>query len=697
MSGDEKGEASAPPDQGGGAKRSAKGARLLGARLLLALGSVLFTLLLLEGLTRLFVDPPSPVLLRDGIYVSQLAKVNGRNTVLGVEGEPLREKKRSGEIRIFVFGESSIQGEPWGYFGSPPTLLHDQLRAIVPGKDLTVVNMGRGAGYMIDSYYFLASIARFSPDYVVVYQGGNDTYRLDREMCMPATHPVLYRGFRWLVEHSRFVWTVRALGPKAMVALRPPSENAQSDSPLGSADLCDDTTAFRGWSEILIETAKGMGAKVIMTTPVQSPLRWAEDGVALTGIDLPMRPGEREEAYQRMLACILTEGCDLAARWAEVQPAGRKGQGYRHDFWNVPRPEAMLEATKKHGVWGIDFAAYLQRHAAGGLSPLLFADEVHLTMEGYSRLAWLWSSILGPELGSGPLSELPPPVDRDRYLEDIFAHGGNGGRGGSGAAGRACLLLSWANLYLRVNMALIAGSLLQQAVALDTPGPGLLPTTRAGLRAKLFVGWLRQLDGLDPGLPPELAAHLGEVSIADMTKQLREHPDCSTLGGPDPLPGEASREAEGAAKIYAIPPGKEALFMDMLGGGAHAGCTFEGAQIQSTLVNAKYRCAGQQAAVVELHHASSTAKGLAKTAKFSLVAAEPPPPEALVAALAERIRTKEAAFDWLSVSRDGGPPPKPKVPAAGSSRLGPALIGAALLAGLLMLLRRRRRSRVAPS
>jgi hypothetical protein len=55
-------------------------------------------------------------------------------------------------------------------------MLHDHLGASLPGRDVTVVNMGRGAGTTMDSYYFLATIARLSPDFIVFYQGGNDFF-----------------------------------------------------------------------------------------------------------------------------------------------------------------------------------------------------------------------------------------------------------------------------------------------------------------------------------------------------------------------------------------------------------------------------------------------------------------------------------------------------------------------------------------
>jgi hypothetical protein len=266
--------------------------------------------------------------------------------------------------------------------------------------------------------------------------------------------------------------------------------------------------------------------------------------------------------------------------------------------------------------------------------------------------------------------------------------------GGTGQAGRACLLLPWATLDLRTNMALIAGNLLEQAVALDTPAPGVPPTTHAGLEAKLMLGWLRERDGLDPMLSPELAARLGDVSIPDLTRQLREHPDCSTLGGPRPLPGEVSTPYDPPGSLHAIPPGKEALFLRMLGGEALAGCSLEGAEIQSSLVRARYVCAGGQRAIVELHHPSEAANAPVKTAKFAVVAGDAAPPEALIPALAGRIRAGEGAFDWLIVTRgDGDPAPLVAAPARSSTLRRAALGAGVVLGGLLLVLGRRRRAR----
>ena len=611
--------------------------RALWKRLLLACFSLVFTGLLLEGATRLFVTPPSPVLLRDGIYVGQLAKVNGRNTVLRTEGARLSEKKRPGEIRIFVFGESSIQGEPWGYLGSPPTMLHDQLKAIAPGKDITVVNMGRGAGYMIDSYYFLAGMKRFAPDYVVIYQGGNDAYRTDREMCMPATHPTLYAGWRFLVEHSRLLWTVRAEGPAWFVRIKHARQEPAHDSP----DLCDEQRAFQGWADLLIETGQSMGAQVIVTTPVQNPLRWAENGDASGALDLPLKPRDKDAHYQHLLTCLLTDGCDIAAAWTEEQTTNR----YRPDYWVKPRGQILMNSAAAHGATAIDFFSQLEKNEIGGLLHPLFADEVHLSLSGYWLLSWQWAARIGQQLEGHSFPADPPPIDSERYLNEITRHV---------SAGRACILLKYADLYLRTNMPLIAGTLLRNAVALESPAPGAIPSSRAGLEAALLVGWLRQQMGMDTGLPPSLASHLNEVDIPRLAVEIREHPDCSTVGGAllsamatsaKGSQGSSGGGSGGGTDEYVIPPGQESVIGAMLNATQQGGCKLDEAAIQKTFIHATYLCPDGKTNTIELHHPKVAVKPIGKTARFAITATDPPP-AAFIQALTEAISARESSFEW---------------------------------------------------
>jgi hypothetical protein len=648
-------------------------------KLSLSAVSLLLTVLLLEAATRLFVAAPAPVRLREGIYVNQLAMVNGRDTVHTVEGPALPEQKRNGEKRVFVFGESSIEGAPWAYSGSPPTMLYDQLRESLPAQDLTVVNMGRSASMTRDAYYFLVTIERYRPDFIVFYQGMNDEFHTDAEACLPATHPRLHGAWRWLVERSRFLWTVRALGPPAYARWRHVRYEPGPEPP---APSCDERRAFRAWVDALVGTARRMGAQVLVTTVVENPLRYYEANTPW-GASQPLDLPGRDAAYRRLLSCVLTPGCDLAAAFASEQ-----ARSLHVDEQAEERSAAWRASAAARGAHTVDLRAYLDDHTAGGFKPPIFAEDVHLLLEGYWRLAWLWSDAIRALLeGRAPSAAAlpePPALDRARYLSEITR---------DNRRSPACILLLCADVYLRRGNALVGASLLESALAYDPER-----TSRASAQAELVAASLRRDLGLDPALPPALAAALDRVDLPRMAAELREHDDCSTVGastlgppGAVPSPAGGGRDDRPSPAQYVILPGQEQVVGGMLGmdGSKPGGCALEGAQIQRDHVRASYRCP-DGAAVIELRHPSERVPVLARTERFVIAAGEPPPGPALVAALAAAIRKGEAAFEWHHPA--GGKPDAPPPPAPRPRRWGLALAGAALVGALLALLRWRSRA-----
>ena len=121
----------------------------------LAASSLALTLLVLELVARLTMPGHAPVLLRDGIYLNALPLATGvapSSLAELPEGDPLPEDKRPGELRIFVFGESSVEGVPLGARASAPTMFHDLLVDVYPDRDITVVdsrNVSMGQGLMV--------------------------------------------------------------------------------------------------------------------------------------------------------------------------------------------------------------------------------------------------------------------------------------------------------------------------------------------------------------------------------------------------------------------------------------------------------------------------------------------------------------------------------------------------------------------
>jgi hypothetical protein len=641
----------------------------------LATSSFLFTVFALEIVTRLVVPAPAPVLLRDGIYVSNLGKVNGFDTRTHYVGRPLEAKKRPGEIRIAVFGESTVQGSPWESFGSPVTMLYDHLHEAMPDRDITVLNMGRGAGYTIDAYYFLVTLRRFAPDFVVFYQGANDMYDTDAEMCFPASHPYLHAAWRALVERSRLLWTVRAEGPAAFLrATRGPNAGRwQPQAQARATDRCDPEAGFRAWTEVLVETAKGMGAKVIVTTPSSNPLRWAELH-GQYGRDGPLNIDEQDPHYRRMLECVLTPGCDIAAAWkadGSLDPIGslfclfergcdtkrsvllrrnETGQAYPPIVWLLPRVRISLEVAAAHGARSIDFHGYLEKNLERGLRPMVFVDEMHLTLEGLWLLSWFWTQQIANLLDGRTLDPLPPPLDRQRYLTPVMK---------DLSRGEPCIYLRTVPIFLRGNMPLVAAVQLRMALEADRADAGHLASTRAGLAAQVLAGWIRSKLGVDPAVPKELSPLFDDVNVQRLSNELSEHPDCSTAGGPrlEALVRDKSAGMQGVAspvstggerpeEPYVISRGQEAVIGAMLGAAKPGGCELEGAEVRGTFIHASYKCSDGRTVFVDLHHPTHTAGAVVTTGRFALVKGEPPPSDKLVADLAESLLKGEQSFVW---------------------------------------------------
>ena len=117
-----------------------------------------------------------------------------------------------------------------------------------------------------------------------------------------------------------------------------------------------------------------------------------------------------------------------------------------------------------------------------------------------------------------------------------------------------------------------------------------------------------------------------------------------------PKPAAAAPQSE----PYVIQPGAESLFADMLGGRQPlpGGCTLSDGKIQPTAVVATYSCGGAQV-VLQLLHPDSAQPGGVRTLRFAVTVTAGAPPAGLVDAVADRIRAREAAFEWKRIEAGG--------------------------------------------
>ena len=394
--------AGAPRRRRGGLKR----------RLLLSAGSLATILLLLEVVARVFDPALPPQELRSGLYAMPLPLLNGRpNMRWSLEPNPeaklLARAKEPGELRVFTFGESSMEGCPWGHLAGPAAFLQERLGGMLPDRRVTVVNMGKTSSFVMDSYYYLVEALRYSPDYVVFYQGNNDRFDLGDEMCRVATAPVVHGTWRWLVERSKLLWVVRTFGPEAYMSLSGSIEESREQSRAMGDYLCDPEEAFEAWTEALVSTALAAGARPVVVSYVRNSLA----DFANTGGPEEWSPGDPEKVFRCPLdpecsPLSLVRGDRSVEEWTEEiedSPIGTRNGSWRR----------AVEGNE--GLF-LDFRTLARElPEAGAWLPPLFLDGVHLSVAGYAILGEQMAATISaaergeavPEAGYWPLSPSP--------------------------------------------------------------------------------------------------------------------------------------------------------------------------------------------------------------------------------------------------------------------------------------------------
>ena len=497
-------------------------------KLLLALASFLFALLVLEILARIFVPIPSPIHYRDGIYANVLPMVNGYSQsgdLVGIDGPPLSVEREDGDLRIFVFGESSVAGYPWGIAGSAPAMLYDQLHGLFPERRLQVVNMGRTASFSIDAFYYLLSIERFEPDIVIFYLGYNDFFADGTEQCFATVHSAVYGVWQWAIAHSRLLWTVRARGPAVAGSYSEMTSTVED----GDRGDCDPDQAFRRWAGILIETAQSMGSHVLVTTIIENPLSEVENVERMREAPtVRERLQSLDENYRDVLRCSLTDECDLIAEIGAFllskgmtdHPGSRLPEASTARNGHV-EPERLHQIVAQRSqspgstlsvrsqIWRdlsqdlttdlVDLGAELTSAAHDAyLSGGIFVDDVHLTLAGYWFLARLWTLAIARHLGLEDASEMIPQdlagAVEERYFQELERVG-------------------TPYLTILTTFGLAGPGSGQLVMSVQT----LLEAEILGSEtAALLLAWLRLNVGLDDAVPVDLAERAGKLDFEDI-------------------------------------------------------------------------------------------------------------------------------------------------------------------------------------
>jgi lysophospholipase L1-like esterase len=188
----------------------------------------------------------------DGVHVYRMSRAR-EISAMGhfLDLEPQREflaQKPPGTFRIFVLGDSSAAGVPYGTGYAFSTWLARRLEGELPDMRVEVVNAAL-PGYASRRLLIAAhEVAAYAPDLVIVYNGHNEF--AERRFYAPLLDmdPRVFRAWEALA-HTR-LW---GLLSRFASRFRPSSEPAESRA------LTDDRTAGREMFSVIEERVNGHG------------------------------------------------------------------------------------------------------------------------------------------------------------------------------------------------------------------------------------------------------------------------------------------------------------------------------------------------------------------------------------------------------------------------------------------------------
>jgi tetratricopeptide (TPR) repeat protein len=299
-------------------------------------------------------------------------------------------RKPEGQLRIFVQGESSAAGFPYGRWASPAALLQQRLQRAYPDREVEVVNTAMAA---VTSYVlldFADEIIAQRPDAVVIYTGHNEYLGIGGvgSSLVGSRSPALSRGILQLRRLHLYRALERAVAPMlgpdqdplanpggTLMARVAKERSIPLDSPL----FRQGEAQFRGNLDRLLAKYQAAGVPVFIGT-LASNLR-----------DQP--PFVNDPAA----------GADSAqARFdaaREFDRAGRTADALREyvaakdrDALRFRAPESfdavIRDVAKARGATVVDVRGALAAAARDGIVGAdLMLEHVHPNVEGYFRLA----------------------------------------------------------------------------------------------------------------------------------------------------------------------------------------------------------------------------------------------------------------------------------------------------------------------
>jgi lysophospholipase L1-like esterase len=355
------------------------------------------------------------------------------------KGVAFRQEKPANGFRVFVLGDSSVIGFPFGPEFAFPRFLQERLAAAMPERTVEVVNCGLNAAASWHGREILDDIVRYQPDVIIVYIGNGDWITPGPETTSPALKLLsnlhIYQlaalaGRRWRPPEKGKIDAERV--HSRADGFRLARERARGKETLTAREREWILTRYADNLRAIAATGRTAGATVILSDLVQNlsdfppgasrhrrglsdaeRAQWREAMVqadarmraqdyrgALDGIATAERIDQRPAILHYMRAKCLEALGDYDAAREEYLVAS--------DLDEAPlgAPSAangvIRDVAKETGVQFVDLAGALAATTPHGmLGDGLFYDYVHPTLAGHARIATVFAAALGAPDGDG--------------------------------------------------------------------------------------------------------------------------------------------------------------------------------------------------------------------------------------------------------------------------------------------------------
>ena len=311
---------------------------------------------------------------------------------VSIETAYFRARKAPGTFRVFVQGESSAAGFPYGLGASPAGALEQRLERAFPEREIEVVSTAMAAVTSYALLDFCDEIIAQRPDAVVIYVGHNEYLGIlgVGSTMRYSSHPWITRAFLAARPLRLFQWLA-----SVYAGLRPrsPAAHAAADSlmarvagtrsiPLGSGLYERGLEQFRDNLGELLDRYERAGIPVLIGTVVSN------------------------ERDQPPLAVLSGDGDDAAAAaqhaWSSGREALRLGQyaqartklALARDLdplrFRAPSEfnDLIRDVARTHGARLVDVAAAFSSASPDGIvGHELLLEHVHPNLDGYFLLA----------------------------------------------------------------------------------------------------------------------------------------------------------------------------------------------------------------------------------------------------------------------------------------------------------------------